>query len=313
MTFPVSLPVHEPEVFDNSMVEAHSRCPRKFFYRYALRRAPIGNNFPINFGIAYHKYREEIDKKIIELDLKEVPSELHQLIASEIVADYEDPPIGHKKEFLNRGRLLETLNLAFERINFDLSTGSIELIQTEQSFQVHLTDEENFGGRIDRVVLWNGRVWTWDHKTTSRMGATFPKKFDVNNQMSGYTYAGGILASADPAGIIIEAVYNTKTKGPEIERFTSSRTKGQLVQWRETMIAEIADIRRNFKKTPEMGYLAWPQRTGACEDFGGCFFKEACKSPHAGSIEHWLDNFTQESEWDFNDPDKSRREGGDDI
>lgn len=300
--FAVTLPIFEPEVFDNSMMETHSRCPRKYFYRYGLRRAPRGENFPIQFGLAYHDYRERIQPHFIEG--VGVPLEVHEALRNEIVGAYEDPPLGHRKDYLTASRLEQTLDLAFARINHEVNQG-LKVIQSEQSFQLELDGvEELFGGRMDQVIFWNGAVWMRDFKTTSRMGSSYSKKFNPSNQMTGYVWAAGKLGGKLPKGVLIEVVYNTKRSGPEFHQFLTERTPGQIEQWMETAKSEIAEIRRNHQRTEKMGYLAWPQRTGACEDFGGCFYKDACKGDSAFGIEFFLKNQTDYSEWDFNDPNK---------
>ena len=57
----LSLPIVEPEVFDNSMLSTFQRCPRKGFYQYGLQRSPSGTNYPIQFGVGYHKFRETLE------------------------------------------------------------------------------------------------------------------------------------------------------------------------------------------------------------------------------------------------------------
>ena len=57
----LTLPIREPTVFDYSTLSKFQRCPRQGFYTYGLHRAPSAINYPIQFGVAYHKFREYLE------------------------------------------------------------------------------------------------------------------------------------------------------------------------------------------------------------------------------------------------------------
>lgn len=306
----VTLPTFEPEVLDNSQIETFQRCPRKYLLRYGLRRAPVGENYSIGFGLAYHKYREEVENFMIERDCN-MNDEVHAEALSTAVAGFKQPPQGHKKEFLSIDRLVQSCNLARMRIEREQARGAIEVIKSEDSFDLFLpTSDERFGGRMDQIIMWNGRIWIRDFKTTSYMGKTYADQFDPNNQMSGYVWAGTQLSGRPVQGVLIETVYNTKTRGPDIKQFLSTRSEGQIEQWSATVAHELTEIRKAWERMPEEGYLAFPQRTLACNDYGGCYYAGrhgdvgACSMNSGHEIEGWLEQKTQYSEWDFTDPDK---------
>jgi len=62
-------------------------------------------------------------------------------------------------------------------------------------------------------------------------------------------------------------------------------------------------IQLMWSRVEELGYLAFPLRTHACNDFGGCGYREACLSGSGFEIEQWLENYTEEKHWDFTNPE----------
>lgn len=333
-SWPVTLPVYGEEVFDNSQVECHDRCPRLYFYRYVLRRGPVGSNFPIGFGIAYHKYREVIED-LMRDEGSGLTDEIHTTGVAAAFEGWEDPPLGHRHEHLNATRLKTTLEAARDRVRREIQQGKMVVVRAEDSFDLEMgftvcpkcgeayweeTDDFNclscgalcaparHGGRMDQVIDWKGRLWVRDFKTTGRMGKTYPNRFDPNNQITGYVWAGSQLSGRQLQGAVIEVVYNTKRNGPEFHQFLSTRSPGQVEQWLEGMFTKHSRIRRSLAEIESRGYNAFPQNTAACDDFGGCYFRGACTQDSAWALENWLERETQYSHWDFTDPDKEESE-----
>ena len=315
----LTLPVVEPSVFDNSMLSTFQRCPRKGFYIYGLQRAAVGVNFPIQFGVAYHKFREVLEELYIKL-IKEGESSLEDSKTKTLIyelafkkataitrlkdqdgAEYlgwKEPPLEHKHAFLSLHRLDETCTEAFQIWLDEKNEGKTVIILAEQSFDLDLSNGERYGGRFDQLITMNKKLWLRDFKTTSRMGKGYGAKFDPDNQMAGYIWASQRLSDERVEGVVISVVYNTKLKGPEFFPFLSTRTEWQLKDWDADTGAEIETVRQHFKQ----GHF--PKRTAACDDFGGCFFREACKRDGWPNIERWLEANTIHSVWDFANPDK---------
>ena len=318
----LTLPIYDIEVFDNSILSTFQRCPRKGFYQYGLRRAPLGINYPIQFGVAYHKFQEVIEnlykKLIVDGDKKLEDPKTQRLIyelafskATEVTRVFQggvaelswvDPPIGHDKEYLTKARLDATCEEAFDAWIEEKREGIIEVILSEQGFDLIISENwpvgpMRYGGRFDQLISWNRKLWLRDFKTTTRMGKTYGQKFDPDNQMSGYVWAGGLLSGQPIEGASIETVYNTKTKGPEFHNHLSTRTDWQIANWKEEAIDEISTVRDHFVKR------TFPKRTDSCNDYGGCFFRDACRRDGWGNIQRWLEANTVESFWDFTDPE----------
>lgn len=287
-----SMPVSPPSAFDNSMLDAHKQCPRYAYYRYWLHRTPVEKSFPITFGVAYHRFREVLDLARIAGE-EEGPELLERAIKSAL--DYygkEEPPVGHKHQFLTKARLLVTCEQGYQYWLLEPGQGYV-VLEAEQSFQLPLPSGELYGGRIDWHGDWNNRPWFKDYKTTSRMGKTYAHQFEPRAQFTGYAWGVSKLSGRRIQGAIVETVYNTKTIGPEHHSFLSTRTQDAIEEWIDDTEMAIEEVRRHEEEQ------YFPKRTTACMNFGGCYFRACCSLANWGSREAWLENHTEHRVWDF--------------
>lgn len=301
MPLTVSMPIERTKVCDNSEVGTHQRCPTKGLFQYGMNRAPIGTNYPIQFGVAYHKFRE-----ILEVVWLEKPGDLtdrdwargvFELAWFAAIKGWEDPPLDHKKAYLTESRLSQACTKAFDNWLHEKQTGRFNVLFTEQAFDLALPSGRRFGGRFDQVLEWNGKLWVRDFKTVSRMGKTYGDQFEPNNQMTGYVWAAKELSGRPVEGVIIDVCYNTKNQGPEFYEFLTTRTPEHIERWIETIETEIVEIDRYYES------MTFPMRTQACHDYGGCYFREACRKSSWAMVERWLEEKTTESHWDFMNPE----------
>lgn len=285
------------ESYDNSVIETHARCPRKAFYNYFLNRGHTGVSYPLLFGTAYHKYREVMLSNLIANDYEWDNAFALAGYEAALEIYHEDPPLEHKRAWQTQQRLAATMDLGTQHFLTELRLGARKTLMAEQPFTLSLPSGRLFGGRMDELLEWNGKLWIRDYKTTSRMGSTYGEAFDPNNQITGYVWAARQLSGRPVSGVIVQTVYNTKNNGPEIHEHLVTRSQGIIDQWVETIEAELDEIERHLESD------TWPMRTLACTDFGGCMFREACQQDHWTAIEQWLQNHTIESVWDYTDPE----------
>jgi hypothetical protein len=340
----VTLPMFPPgEVSDNSTNTEYGRCPRRGFYRYGLRRSFAGVSYPIQFGLAYHKYREFIEDEMAEREC-DLTDFIHEAAISEATDGFQQPHVEHRHAHNNLARLNKSFELARSRVTREKESGKILVMKSEDSFDLELpfvqcpncgrteligdgtswddpesdkscdycNGEEDMvrsrhGGRVDQFIrmvsLINGE-FVKDFKTTGRMGKKYDLKFEPNSQMQGYIWSKEELSGKPCDGILVETLYNTKSEGPKIFQTWKSFSDGQQEQWMASLMVEKQMIQLMWSRVEELGYLAFPQRTNACTDFGGCGYREACLSGSAFEIEQYLKNDTIEKEWDFTAPDK---------
>lgn len=339
---PISLPVLERDYLDNSILSTLGRCPRLAFYNYRLARASRNTSFPINFGNAYHTFRESLERSYMKLVLEDgmlfedAKTLCYETAVAMALKGWEDPPLEHRKGYLDEGRLMKTFSEAYENWQTEKIQGRYKIIGTETPFCLPLPrvlchscfqwsepqreagrwvegnrggrcphcDErdlhtEYFAGKLDQITVWNRQVWIRDWKTVGRKD-NWSAKYSPDHQFTGYAWAARHLSGRRITGAIIDVVYNIKTKGPEFHPTLANRTSNDIEMWLEWVEWEYALYRR----CEATG--VWPMRTTACGDWGGCFFRDACNTGSWTSIERWLEQRTIASVWDPLHPEEEK-------
>ena len=329
----ITLPIYDPKTLDNSTVGTFSDCPRLGLFRYGMRRGFGGKNWPIQFGLGYHKYREVLEEEIEGSGM--LTDTEHETALNAALDGFIEPPADHRHSFLTSTRLIQSCTHARLKVEKERKAGQILVTQSEDSFDLSLPFEichdcgwgrylskdregqtycpqcggeeihsSSHGGRVDQHITWQGQQLVRDFKTTSRMGPRYWHKYSPNGQLSGYVWSGQQLSGRKFGGAMVEVLYNTKNEGPIIKQQLITRSPGSITQWEASMYWEHRFIRMMFAAKEEMGYLAFPQRTNHCSQYSGCAFQDACQSESGADIEKWLENYTLYSHWDFTDPDK---------
>jgi len=133
-----------------------------------------------------------------------------------------------------------------------------------------------------------GGVFNYDEKTTTSLGASWSRQWEMRSQFTGYQWA---LAQQgiECQGTIVRGVSILKTKYDTVEVATY-RTKYEVERW-ETQA--VRDIKRAITMWQE-GYWDF-NLDGACNDYGGCSFTPVCKSHQP---DNWLPVYFEQKVWD---------------
>lgn len=294
----VSLPIAPRSVLDNSILGTLAACPRKTLYKYFLNiRAKEEDNTSVDFGSAYHRYREVLDKCAAQAN-EWKPEVFHQIALTMALQGFEDPPESHKKNYLDRTRLMKSCIAAFSKWKTEMENGSRKIVQLECSFQYPLPSGRLYGGRFDQIFEWNNRLWVKDYKTSSFAPTTKKDYYDLNHQMTGYVWAAQQLSGRQVDGVIVEICYNIKDKGPDIIPIMTTRTPNDVEAFLEWAEAGWDHVERAIETN------RWPQYTISCNDFfRKCEFYGACENGSDwDAIEVWLNDNGTEFVWDFENP-----------
>lgn len=129
-------------------------------------------------------------------------------------------------------------------------------------------------GHLDRVVDYQGALFVMDRKTTTMtLSEYYYAQFDMSNQMSLYTLAGGVVLNSPIKGVCIDAA-QLLIDETKFGRSFTYRTPDQLDEWLENLSVIFATA-ENYAAAD-----FWPMNDTACDKFGGCAFKGICsKSP----------------------------------
>ncbi len=278
----------EPFIMDSTAYKGWVECRRKYFYRFVLGKVPIGNKYQVilDFGSAYHKFRELLETSGYAVAMK---------YALSVVLPEQDPK--SKFAFYNGQRLIKTCQKAFEHVQEEKKEGKFEVLAVEQPFNVEVAPGLFTGGRADQIVRWMGKIWGRDFKTTTKDKATFQKQLDPNDQAMRYIVGESKVTGQEVAGIIFEAVYNSKTEGPTIYSVLSTRNQWQKEIW----LAEQEVVARDLKNARELDI--WPMDTaGKCD---WCPYHPVCRASSAGSMEGILKQNYKYEPWDHTKIDQN--------
>jgi hypothetical protein len=146
-----------------------------------------------------------------------------------------------------------------------------------------------FTGRADMVAPFGGAgLFLYDEKTTSRLGPTWSRQWDMRSQFTSYCWAAREWG-LDVKGVIVRGISILKTKYEHAEAITY-RPQWQIDRWLE-------QTTRDLTRAIEM----W--RAGdfdynldeSCNGYSGCPYRTACLSPEPQS---WLETQFQHNPWE---------------
>lgn len=145
-----------------------------------------------------------------------------------------------------------------------------------------------YTGRSDMIAERAGGIYIYDEKTTSSLGASWGKQWEMRSQFTGYAWAAA-QQGIKTAGSIVRGVSILKTKYDTLE-VPTYRTQYEIDRWYDQLLR---DLKRMISSWEE-GYWDF-NLEGACNDYGGCPFTRVCKSE---TPEDWLPIYFEKKVWD---------------
>lgn len=148
-----------------------------------------------------------------------------------------------------------------------LSTGAPAV---EHSFKLPVDNGIVLAGHLDRLVEYGGKPYVQDQKTTgSTITPRFFEQFSPDTQMSLYTFAGKAIFNVPVKGVMIDGA-QIAVGFTRFERGFTFRDDSQLDEWYDGAMRLIESTR---KATQE---AVLPMNPSACNNFGGCEFRNIC-------------------------------------
>jgi hypothetical protein len=138
-----------------------------------------------------------------------------------------------------------------------------------------------YGGRFDMLGVFNDALFVVDEKTTTSLGGSWAGQWEMASQFTGYSFAAREYGYP-VVGAIVRGVALLKYETKFAQAITY-RPAWRIKEWYAQLIR---DVRRMLEayRTGE-----WDASLDhACNDFGGCGFRQACLSPEP---ERWLSDF----------------------
>lgn len=288
------------EIYDNSALDLFNLCPRKYLYEEGWRLAEgEGEPWYITAGQAIHEFMYTYDLTGSLDDAMMAFARRCKVPGANI--DIQLDLDGDQKFSIEWGMwILNQYAKAYpierERKQFKILTDAEGKPYLEIGFAID-AGEGIYVGRIDKIMealydtdLYDkGDIFIVDHKSTKRqLNDTFMKKFNPNNQMTGYMWATHEMIGRWPRGCIINGVRThqfkrgtaDKIKEKIFTRVTTMRTKNQIqertdqIKWQMKIINESKKIYRETGKL----FPFWQNAPTGCSAFFGCGFRPLCMS-----------------------------------
>lgn len=283
-----------PEVVDNTMRASYRKCPIGFFKEHLLCRVMGADNIHLVAGGAfaegndafrksyftrdtpvYRDYDAALDAGLYALikhygydeqresreDWATSPKSCERLI--DAFLDYwkeYHPRASLGKQYYHDGEVASELGGILELDVCHPVTGKPLL----------------YSFRFDYIEERNGAIWLGDDKTTTSLGASWAKQWDLRSQFMGYLYAAKVQLGIQATGVIARGTGILKTKITHME--VPVRFPPHLLDlWWKQVNRDFQHIVDNYRECDWEYDLA-----DGCNAYGGCKFVDTCRSklPH---------------------------------
>ncbi len=283
---------------DNTRISDHLRCNRLYYYRHRRGWVPTKIAMPLVFGSCWHAGQDILwkavkkghdDDVVVSLAMDaffELWSEKYNLPGFHDMTDDEVATVGIRNLDTATGMYEGYVKARRSLIE------SMELLHVERPFAVPLWPDDAstmYIGRLDKEVLWNGRVWAVEHKTTTEykkdgyFKASFIDGFNPNRQIDGYLHALHMEHGDKAKGVLIDAALVHKTVHEGFRLIPIEKTVEASDEWLWETQEEISNVKQNRLREEALEgsnlpfMPAYPKNTQYCSHYSGCPYLDICK------------------------------------
>jgi hypothetical protein len=275
-----------PQVIDNTILQAWARCKRYAYLTYFCHYKRVEENTHLIAGAAFAAGMEAYRKELYFNSGDSKLSLVKGFIA--ICQTYGDHvPMVPTKTMQNVIlALLHYHNNFPKELEKFIPVSLFGQEGVEFSFAVPLNFKNPqtgepviFCGRADQIVYGSQfeQYFIEDDKTTSQLGTTWGKQWELDSQMTGYVWAARKY-KVDIKGALIRGFcfYNNRIEHTQV---LTHRQKHELEDWENMVYSRLEEMRVAWVKK----YYT-PALNKNCGDFGGCVLQQYCKYDHKPEI-----------------------------
>lgn len=286
-----------PHTIDSTILSAFRSCPQKFFRQYVEHWKPQVPSVHLIAGGAFASGIEAARNAFFVQGAS--PAEAEAIGLAALIRHYGDfqCPADSAKSLERMCGALEFYFHSYPLGNdganpVTLSSGrrGIEFSFAEPLGVNHpLTgDPLLYTGRSDMIAERAGGIYGYDEKTTSSLGASWGRQWEMRGQFTGYYWASA-KQGLKLNGFIVRGISILKTKYDTLE-VPTYRSQYEIDRWEEQTNRDLERMIQCWKD----GYWDWAL-DGACNEYGGCTFTQVCKSAEP---ENWLPVHFEKRVWD---------------
>lgn len=286
-----------PTVFDSSMLATFKSCPQLFKKIFIDNwKSKEGANVHLTAGGAFAAGLEAVRKAYyVEGNTSEVAEARGLAALLHHYGDFQCPPDSPKSAERTAG----ALEFYLDHYPLNMQTGyPILLPGDKRAIEVNFVhplpiDHPETGhpllycGRSDMICQYAGANYIEDDKTTSSLGPTWSRQWDLRGQFLGYTW-GFREQGLSVSGCLVRGVSILKTKYDTQEAICNF-SEFEVNRWYTEMLEWIQDILLCYSRD------RWRYNLDhACTEYGGCGFRTVCKSEDEGP---WLEQYFERRQW----------------
>lgn len=290
-----------PNVLDSSLIASFRSCPKKALMESLEHWKPKRQSVHLHAGKAYAEGMERT-RVAYYVEGQDEDTAIAMGLAALLTAygDFECPPESAK----SAERMAGALEFYFAQPDYRLGqdkavpmelpgggTG-IEFSFLEPIPEVlhpETGDPMLFAGRMDMMCVYEGSMHLGeDDKTTSRLGASWPRQWDMRSQFTSYVW-GAAQAGIKLDGFLVRGVSILKTKYDTLQAITY-RPQWIIDRWYKQMVKDAQRMIQCW----ESGYWDY-SLDHACEEYGGCPFRSVCLMREPQAL---LDLHFEQRRWD---------------
>lgn len=284
-----------PEVLDSSMLASYKSCAQKFYKEYVANWKSKAPSVHLRAGGAFAAGLETTRTAFYVNGMGVADSITEGLIKlREFYGDFECPPSSGK----TLDRMLGAFEFYFSHYPLDKTSPPIILPGGKQAIEFSFAEPLPilhpetgnplvYAGRMDAILKFVGGQFLCDEKTTSSLGATWGRQWDLRSQFTGYVW-GCAQAGIKVNGAIVRGVSILKTKY-ETQQVITYRPDYHVERWYNELLSWVQDMINNW----ESGMWRY-NLDHSCADFGGCQFRDACM---AKDETPWLETGFERRYW----------------
>lgn len=286
----MAFPISEKETWsikDSSKISTFLDCPRKYFYEHILGWRPDVPGQDAYFGEAIHKAREHQLLHGYE-DIQGAYNAFYSYYREEFPAETDE--IYRPKDAAGA---LHAITLLAEQRSSDLDENEVVELDgvkmTEISGTVPISRDQVLHYRLDSIMRRraDGKIFSWDHKTTKRFSRFWREQFHLSIQNGTYTHCLYCMFPIEQVlgiefyGISFEYLKRNQEYRVMFEQVPAFKTPEQMNSWLWTVNTLVNEI--NFEteqlfecEEGDSVLQAFPMNPNSCTKYFGCPFHDFC-------------------------------------
>ena len=298
----------DPLYITQSEIGEFTRCRYKWYLSYIQLITPKKTPHYFEDGSIFHNALENLGNGMSMIDIAaQIKKEYENLVKDSKVMVTQDMLDDYDKRLIT----IQGMVAGYEKLYGDEYKNEWVLLDAEEEFCVEFLPGVFAMGKKDKRIrrVADGLPYLVEHKSAGQISSSYINKLPRDQQTLTYTWADSKAHPEEPvAGIIYDVVKKPSirqkvketrkeflqriellyTEQPEKYFFRETlRYSGEKLKKFEANLKVLAGHMQKCIDDPKNNvYRSWPN---ACEDFGGCAYKDICNK---GSLKgHHMNGF----------------------